>query len=334
MKKVSIRLVTLGGSILYLSAVNAAALPSASSPTTFLGPTAKVSFTSPLSDLTAFSVLGEAGFRDFRVGATLAWRLDSNQRFKVSADYLWQEIKYGFITGISDQWKNQGELGIDYEYLFSGYNYNPTLDFSAYISHAPSKTLGAQTGLFKHAGAVVHFVDLRRIAGANGAGIAPGLTVQPWQGGTVGVQVNYDNVRYSKSYSNNDDAKGLGGTLSVNQFVAKNIEIGARAAVRQPFNNYEAKVAWTNVPYHGSWTLGVFGEYMAGKNTLPNTWNAGISADYYLERNPAPMPRANLKGDLKGELAQSPSDDFLAWTSEPAVYTPQVLAVKDEKTIS
>lgn len=310
--------------------------------TTFVGPTLRGGFTSTLNDWTAYSVAGEVGLKNFRVGGTLGWKLDGNQRFKVSAEYLWQDITYRFFTGNTDQWVDQGAVGFDYEYTlddccaFLGW-LRPQFDLSAYYSHAPSKSLNAKSGFFTKNGLPDSFRNIRRIAGSNAAGGAPGISIQPWRGGKAGVELNYDNVNYDTHFIRNEYAHGFGGTILLSQMITDDIGLSVSGSWRQPFNNYTASLDWINVPYYGQWTLGLDAAYTTGKYTLPSTWNAGISANYYFDqRCPAyEVSRAratNLKGDYKGEAITRPvADDLLPWTAEPAVYMPQVLAIADQQ---
>ena len=220
-----------------------------------------------------------------------------------------------------------------YLYDFVGYSYHPQFDLSAYVSHAPSKDLSTVTGVFTQNGMVTPFIDQRRIAGSNGAGISPGVAIMPWQGGRLCAAVNYDSVRYDTKSGSNEDAIGFGGTVGLNQALSDNLGLGLAAAFRQPFNNYAANLSWNNVPYFGNWTLGVFGEYTVGKNTLPDTYNVGLSADFFFDKRCGAAVPMNLKGDLKGEVIADPiSDSLLAWTADPAVYMPQVLAIVDPNT--
>lgn len=303
-----------------------------SNPTTFLGPTLKGGYTSTINNYTAYSVLGEAGLKNFRVGGTLGWKLEQNQYFKVSAEYLWQDITYNFFAGNTDQWVQQGAIGAGYLYEFNGYCYDPHFDLNAYLSHAPSKSLSTVFGTFRKAGVVTSFKDQRHIAGSNGAGIVPTVSIAPWQGARAGLGLNYDNVRYNKNFPANEDAKGLGGTFTFNQIVTQDVDFGLSAAVRQPFNNYAAGINFTNVPYFGRWVLGVDGEYTAGKNTLPNTWNVGLSASYTLDQRceAVPVYKNGYYKDSVRYKDQPIGDDLVGYTSDPAVYMPQVLAIPDE----
>lgn len=314
MKRVSKIMLAIGSALVCISAANA-------SSTTFLGPTAKGRYTSPITDTTAFSVAGEAGIQNFRVGGTVGWTIDPRQRLKFSLEYLWQEINYSFFSGSTNQWVNQGAIGAAYQYLLYDYAFRPSFDVSAFYSHAPSKSLHNVNGvLVNQFGIYQNFVNLRRIAGSNAGGIAPGVTVQPWVGGKAGVELNYDDVRYDTHLGVNRDANGFGGTVKLSQMVVENVEVSGSAAVRQPFNNYTANLAWTNVPYFGNWTLALYGAYTAGKNALPSTYDAGVSADYFF--NPIVPSKVN----------EGPSP-FVDWTADPAVYIPQVLAVPDQAVV-
>lgn len=319
---------------IYLNAIALPAykLPNQDDPSTLLGPSLKGSYTSPLTENTAYSLLGELGFKNIRIGGTLGLRLAINQRLKFSAEYLWQEITYSYFSGNSDQWVNQGAIGVGYQYDFLGYRFDPSFDVDAYLSHAPSKSLNTITGNYVNKrGNSRSFINQRRVAGSNAAGIAPGISFSPWIGGRAGFDFNYDYVAYDNKFVSDQDAKGLGATAHLTHFFTDYFFIDLSAAVRQPFNYYTAKVGWINIPYYGgAWTLGFDGAYAVGKEGLPNTWNIGLTFDYLLQQCPVHIP-LNLKGDYKGEAVPMPiNDHFLPWTAKPAVYMPQVLAIVDE----
>lgn len=307
MKILSKLTLTLGSMILCFTAAYA------NDPTTFLGPTVKGGYTSTFNNNTAYSVLGEAGLKNFRAGGTVGWKLEQNQYIKVSAEYLVQDITYQFSTGNSDQWVQQGAIGGGYLYEFQGYCYAPQFDLNAYLSHAPSKSLNGT----------------RRIAGSTAGGIVPALSVAPWQGARTGLGLNYDNVNYDKKYSPSQDAHGLGGTFTFNQVLTQDVDLHLGVGVRQPFNNYVAGLTFANVPYFGMWVVGLDGAYTAGKNTLPNTWNIGLSANYALDSRVAPVMKGqgNMKDTFKDTAIH---DDLVKYTAAPAVYMPQVLAIAEE----
>lgn len=311
-----------------------AGIPNSSHPTTFLGPTARLGYTSPLTVNTAYSLLGEAGAKNYRVGGTVAWRIDPDSRIKLSGEYLWQKITYSFFSGNTDQWVQQGALGLDYEYIFANLRLKPSASIDAWLSQARSKPLSNVAGTFVNsAGMTEGFTDIRRIAGSHARGIGPGVAISPWWGSRIGAELDYDQVRYDTQNTNDVTASGLGGTINISQALTDNISLNLSGSDIKIYNNYAASLNWSNLQFYGSWSFGVFGDYTKGKNQLPNTYDVGLSAEYYLE-NAVAAP-VSLKGEnLKGEVpAAAPADDFLAWTSNPAVYMPQVLAIADGRLV-
>lgn len=311
---------------LFFAGIVSASIPNNSHPTTFLGPILKGSYTNTYNNTTAYSVLGEAGVQNFRLGGTVGFVVQNNQRLKVSAEYLFQKITYPFFVGNTSQWVNQGAVGAAYQYDFdAGWWIVPQFNLSAFYSHAPSKSLGTETGVFTNRlGVQQNFVDMRRIAGSNAAGIAPGVGFSLWQGSEAGLDLNYDSVRYDKRYSPNEDAIGFGGTARFTQMMTNSISLGLLAAVRKPFNNYQADIGWNMQGV----IFDVMGAYTAGKNTLPSTWNVGVSADYVLDQMPTPTMQRQL---AKNFVAKFPTAQLTQWVATPAVYLPQVLAIPDEK---
>lgn len=299
---------------------------------TFLGPTLRLGYTAPINTDMAYSIAGEASPKNLRVGGTMGWLLSPYQRVKISAEYLWQDITYSFFSGDTNQWVNQGAIGAAYQYDF-GCEFSPQFDLKAYASHANNKSLSTTTQSFINAdGSVTTYVVDRHIAGSNAAGIAPGFTFVPWFGSNFSILLNYDWLRYDKSFSDDETVSGLGGTAIYNQALTKRIGFGLGAEVRRPFNNYTANLNYTTLPDNGNWVISIFGNYLDGKQSLPNTWNLGLNANYLLDNQPCAAAVLNHHRDLKGEVAVPiVRNNLVAWTADPAVYMPQVLAVPEQK---
>lgn len=325
MKKASIKQSYTLASILLLNmyAANAASIPNHDHPTTFLGPTIKGAYTSTLDETTAYSIAGEAGLKNFRAGGTVAWRIEDSQRFKISAEYLWQQLTYAFFVGNNNQWVNQSAVGADYQYDLA---YRLQLNMNVAFTHAPSKSMSTVTGSFVNRfGSLQSFADTRHIAGSNGLSASPGISFQPWLGNTTGVGLNYDNVNYDKKYPANKDARGFGGTVHLNQVLYQQIELTMLAAVRQPYNNYQAGLGWSHLP----WAVGLDAAYTVGKNTLPNSYNLSLSLNYDLDRRDG---KTSIRQDLKDAIrcCVDARPRLIAWTATPAVYPPEVLAIADD----
>jgi hypothetical protein len=305
--------------------------------TPLLGPTLKMSTTSFINDISAFSLAGELGVRDIRASGTYGWAIASDQRVKFTVEALSQELKYSFFSGNDDQWVWQGAIGADYvhDFTWNMWNWQSSFELNAYYSHAPSKDLQPINNLLIHPRHIPFLVDVqRRIAGSNAFGITPGLILGPWVGTTITAQLNYDDVIYDTKNMQHTTANGLGATFILDQWLNENFALKLEAAIRKPFTEYFADIYYQNMQFMGRWNFGIFGDYVNGKAQLPNSWNLGIHADYFFDpcvRVDTPM---NLKGErnLKGEasyLEVRNPDPFVTWVGDPAVRMPQVLAIAD-----
>lgn len=319
-----------------------AAMPNYDHPTTFLGPSLSLQVLTPLTNNTAVSVLGEGGLRNVRANATLGWQINANQQLKLTGEYLIQKLTYSFVSGDADAWMQQGALGLSYKYLFEDSVFiNYYFLMNGYASYAPNKHLGNQPADFIHNGVMDSIIDVRDIAGSHAEGVSPGIGMSPWWGTTAELLLNYDNVQYNKSNPPSASASGLGGTFTLTQQLIDRLSLGAQASVRKPFNYYGGNINW-NGPRN--WSFGVCGGYTAGKFGMPNSYDVGLDAVVSLDRKckqEMSGKPGNYKGEFnyKGELAlptfvisaEAVDPMLAAWTNNPAVYMPQVIAVRDEK---
>lgn len=289
---------------------------------TFLGPTLSGTLASSMTDRTAYSFLGEAGGKNFRVGGTIGWDSLSDQRLKFSAEYLWQKIRYDFVTGGTDQWVNQGAVGAVYQYDLAYQDFHPQFNIAAYLSHAPNKNLNNKTFTIPTSLGTASATDFRRIAGSNAGGISPGLIFDIWRGGKVELDYNYDKVKYDTKYRSNQDAIGSGGTISLSQLFSDTISGEVSAGIRQPFNLYQASLNWID-PNNRNLSIGLSADYTAGKTALPSTYNVFLNINYLMGAAASPYT----------SLARADHMNAAAWVSKPAVHMSQVLAIADERII-
>ncbi len=325
MKKFGKIIAVVSGLFLMHNAAFATSFPNDDEHVSFLGPEIKARFTNRLVENWAYSLAAEAAPRNLRVSGTYAYKFNDCQRLKITGEYLWQYINYSFISSTSNAWVNQLAVGLAYEQDFTTSWMRPSFDLSIYGSYAPNKQLGNITGAAIDAiGTPVIYSNERRIAGSDAGGISPGFALTPWYGGRVSAALNWDKVRYNIRYqANHADSTGFGGTLSFNQAIFNYLNLGATASVRQAYNNYSANILFTQFPLLGAWTVGIFGNYVDGKRTLPSTYNVGVSADYYLDQS-----REDCGYNRRG-YADPVNDKMLQFVAVPAVYMPQVLAVPD-----
>ncbi|VVC76951.1 hypothetical protein AQUSIP_22780 [Aquicella siphonis] len=344
MKKTKVMAFACLSLLAYLNQAGAT-IPNTDHPTTFLGPALRLGFSNYMNDTTAYALAAELGIRNYRLDGTFGWQITYNQRVKLTAEYLRQDITYAFFDGNSDQWVHQGAIGAEYEHDFNDYLLNPQFTLGAYLSHAPSKTLRTDLGTYTNADGIMQpFRELKRIAGSNAGGLSPGVSFSAWPGAKINAELNYDKVHYDTEYVDSENPTGFGGTVSVHQAITDDFGVRLLAAIRQPFNNYQANFTLGNVPFYGKWAFGFNTAYTVGKNALPSTYIVGISADYFMEQI-SESPYTHTDGidryisardnvDFKGVSSlsqQAERQDFLSWVSRPAVYMPQVLAIADSR---
>lgn len=322
--------------LLFATNLYAGSFPNYYNPRTFVGPTLQLNYGGWITNNSAYNVLGEIGVRDYRINLTGGYEFSDAQRLKLTAEYLAQEITYSFWTGNENRWMKQFAAGADYQFDISQY-YPVIFDVNAYYSHAPNKTLSVYTGNVIVDGIHTPFLLNRHIAGSTAGGISPGFDWMIWEGGSIGLTLNYDDVHYDTRYIDSRKAVGFGGTIRAQQQITDVIQLRLAAGIRKPFNVYQANVDWNNLYWNGRWGLGIFGDYVAGKQGLESTYNAGVSVNYFADRMMCvSAPPANLKGEIdyknEGPMSLVPThQNFLNWVNDPAVYMPQVLAIVDQK---
>ncbi len=295
-------------------------------PTSYLGTNAYAKYSQSISESTAFSLLGEAGPRNYRFNATLGWQFLDNQRIKISGEFLDQDIRYAFFSGDSREWIKQGAFGAHYQYDLSQFNYNPQFNLKAGYSHAQNKQLSLRSGFFTNRLATQqNYIEHRRIAGSNAGFVSPGVSVMPWQTGRIGAELNYDDVRYDTIYPGRTHVQGFGGSVNYNQQLGAYTDFDLVAGFRRPFNMYQARIGYT-LPSRPNWTIGVNADYVDGKHHLPNTYNVGIGVRYALKE--IALTANYLDKDAPLRRSYMP---FNSWIDTPAIYLPQVLAIRDSK---
>ncbi len=269
----------------------------------------------------AFSFLGEIGPKNFRGNATYGRSFATCQRFKLSAEYLAQKLKYHFIDHTREKWMNQIDFGGAYQYLFHS---SPFIGLDAEFAYAHA---------FKHnfhKKNIIHHnqeVTLRRrIAGSNAALGYIGTTLQLWHCGFLSAGADYDWVHFDRISHKNSHIAGFGTSLSFKQQFGREFHLGLESDFRKPFNFYQTVFNWNH--RYSTWgiTVGIYGNFTHGKHDLPNVVAAGVQLGFSFggkvlqccRKSPSPDCRTRITCDLSN------------WVLKPAVYYPIVLAVADQ----
>ena len=189
-----------------------------------------------LSDWNAAGIEGQFGANLQCYGITFAQMLTANQRLKATVEHLRQDMSFNFAAGTSKRWIGQNAYGLDYQYQFSK-SIVRSLDVSGYYAKANSAQLPMAVlpnGMW----------DLRHIAGGEDRNGSVGVNVSPWKTGLLGLQGNYDDVRYDTQYESNQHTRGLGATVTLNQLITQKVKMNLLASDRQVYSQLGAGLSY------------------------------------------------------------------------------------------
>ncbi|MGD9109061.1 MAG: hypothetical protein PVI75_07875 [Gammaproteobacteria bacterium] len=267
----------------------------------------------------------DGGKAERRIGATWGHVLTPNQRIKLTAEDLSQKMNFDFDSGNVSKWVYQNAIGGTYEYLLP-YKLIKDFNLNAYYSKANSQDLGSKD--FTTSG--VLFRNYRRIAGATDQSVSAGIDISPMKSTLIGLQLNYDNIKYDMRYqqaSNQNDA-GLGATISLHQLVNDRLQFSLLASDRKSYKDYQAEVDWLLNSVPGSQLqLGLVGEKIDANFGLPNDERVGLQLSYSWGGDSTGQPMT-----FSDPVPSNDASGLKDWTSTPAVHMSQVLAIKDQKT--
>ena len=282
-------------------------------------------YTQLLNSSNALSFELDGGKAERRVGATWGHVLTSNQRIKLTAENLSQKMDFDFDSGNVSRWVYQNAIGGSYQYLLP-HNLIKDVNLSAYYSKANNQDLGSKD--FTTSG--VLFRNYRRIAGATDKSVSAGIDVSPIKSTLIGLQLNYDNIKYDMRYQKapNQDDKGLGATISLHQLVNDRLQFSLLASDRKSYKDYQAEVDWLLNSAPGSQLqLGLIGERIDANFGLPNDNRVGLQLSYSWGGDSASKPIT-----FSDPVPNNNADGLKDWANAPAVHMAQVLAIKDQKT--
>ncbi|OGT31706.1 MAG: hypothetical protein A3E87_02925, partial [Gammaproteobacteria bacterium RIFCSPHIGHO2_12_FULL_35_23] len=282
----------------------------------------KAQYTQQLGQNNAFSLLLNGGAGQRRINATWAHILTTNQRIKLSIDHLSQRMQFNFDSGNVNQWVGQNAYGLTYQYLLNKGWFND-FNLNSFYSQADSKSLSP---VYYNQGDDL-YENFRHIAGGNEKSLSAGLDLLPTKSTGLGMQLSYDDIHYDMLYpTSNQNQKGLGFTVSLDQLITKKIKLNLVASDREAARQYTAGIDFLIPTAHqSSLEVDLNTERSIGGKGLPDDTTYGMNFDFR-------WGQGNNNDSFS--LSRNTADEDLAdWASTPAVDMDQVLAIADQKTV-
>lgn len=260
----------------------------------------------------AFSFLGEAGVRNFRINGTAGTWTTERSRLKIGGEFVDQRLSWNFRSGKSRHWVQQSGLGADWQYLIDCQCLK-AFDFKGFYSYSPSKNLNSEVWQGER--------TFRRILGARNYGGAVSATLAFNDTSTLEVAAIYDHVCYSRRIDHTHKlVTGIGGGFTFTSRLPGCVDFTLQAEFRRPFNFYGIKFSYPK-GFGSAVTSAVFANYTRGKAGLPNALAVGLEFAFNFggcESN------ANYCGPLWDPC------NLAEWAAVPAFYSPEVLAIADD----
>ncbi len=265
----------------------------------------------------------DGGPRVFRANGTYGLALNDNNRVKLSAEYLRENLDFDFYTGDTRQWVDQGAIGVSYQYLL-GDDIFKNVEVGSHYSHAPNKNLSDKTVAYADGSSIT---DYRRIAGGDDWNGTGETALHLWSKSLLTVGADYDRVRYDTEYCTQDghDAQGMGGHIRLEQLLKPDTQLKAESTVTQLFNSYALALNW--IRHASSNTVvsaGLSSSYTQDHTTERNFWINGLNLNIIWDAVEAKKAQPSYAEPSVAEESLS------TWVQTPAVRMPDVLAIADE----
>lgn len=283
------------------------------------GPIFGAHWTNYLTQDNAFGFELDFGGDEFRLGGTLTHHINERQRFKLTAEHLAQQFEFNFLPGQKVQWAGQNDFGGIYQYLWPDSSWLKNFSLGGYYTAAETETINYAALYVTPQG---NFTNIQRFSGAKSESAFAGFTIQPWTGARIEADVNYADANYDTKYQPAKDSSGPGGTLGLEQVLTNHFKIDLAGSHYAPYNLYSAAAAYLFNTRPGTrLELNLTGSHLNG-DIYNGTDNRAILGLAY-----------SWGGDpcgARASYADESPDDFLLWTTKPAVYMPAVLVQNDQ----
>lgn len=259
-----------------------------------------------LDDASGAAALFEAGRQNYRANGTIGYAFGDGFLGKISGEYLTQKLSLSFCSKREHRWVSQGAVGVALQFPF-----NAECGFS--YSHSDKKSL------LDSVVPLQNVICEKRIVGSDGFRLFFGSEYMPWDAGIFTGNLVYDYLKFNKTFLKDKVVQGVGLTLSYDQYLFDCAKIHLGLDLEAPFIAYDASLSTQIYMFQRAFDVGIYGQRVHGLKSIPSSSRVGIEIGI------------NLENLWSGDYVPC-GDTLSSWLSRPAVYMPQVLVIKDNKS--
>jgi len=268
-------------------------------------------------DWGGLAAFGEVGPKNFRGSATYGVYFNPLQRFKVSGEYLTQELSFHLNSHHKRKWVGQYAVGGQYQYLFNN-RYINSLDLGTAYNQAFSYDLKSDG----------------RIAGSYSSLSFIGTTISLWKCGFLALHLDYDWIKFVRKYNSDRLSNGFGGTASFTQQLPSNFSLNLTGEFRPAFNSCQALLNWNHQFSSVGIDIGLFGNLTTGHNHVRSIQTGGLRLGLSFGPKSKSCGRVFNTSSTNSKCYAREFCNIQQWISRPAVYMPVVLSIADAKASS
>lgn len=254
------------------------------------------------------SVLFEAGRQNYRANGTIGYAFNDDCFGKITGEYLTQKLGFSFCSVHEHHWTCQGAIG----FAALSYYADSQVEWGFSYSHADKKNL-SETVVPRQ-----NVICKKKIAGSDGVRLFCGSEISPWDSSTLTGKIVYDYLKFNRTFQKNKIVQGFGLNIGFDQYLFNSAKLHFGFNWEAPFIAYDASIATQFYFLNRFFDMAVYSRRVHGQKSIPSSSLIGIEIGI------------NLESLWSGKPLRC-QDTLSTWLSEPAVYMPQVLVMKDQK---
>ncbi|MDF3054984.1 MAG: hypothetical protein K0Q74_891, partial [Gammaproteobacteria bacterium] len=269
-----------------------------------------LNYTQMLSEQLGVALKTTFGANELRANITAGYAFSPNHQFKLTYEYLAQNLPFEFASGQETTWVNQYAIGGAYQFLIK-HNVIHSLELSAHTIRASNKELS--TVVFDQTD-TGYSVNYRRIAGGTEDNAGATLNLYPFQNTLFNIGAGYSRLSYDTQYEDNQKRSIISYKAELAHVLHPRLQF--KVGIDATASN-TAHVAEISHILNKDLELSLKGEYSKGNAGQPDAKSVMLAVNY-----PAPQKYSIQKPTAFQELKQ--------WIDKPVVFATRVLAIKDE----